>query len=143
MASKFDNAMADIVSTLRGISEDGGFNTTVALVRERKISFAGAGKFPCLSVVAGRERIKHLPGGFIRRSIRVLITGFVRPPKGIDKRRAARDLMADAQRALLDDPTRGGSAVMTVIRELRYDAMPREQGCRGECAVDIVIHESL
>jgi hypothetical protein len=141
MSTQTGEMMANILTVLRGIRAEDGYRTTVAEVTERKSSFARAARSPALAVASVRERVRHQPAGFVRRVVRILITGFVKPPKGIDKRQAARDLMADVQRALLADPSRGGCAVMTLVRELRFDAMPGEHGCRASCAVDVILHE--
>lgn len=143
MSSLANAVMAEVVSTLRGIRREAGFRNTVLDVTEKIVSFARVGRFPSLVVETWRERSTILPARRRRRVLRLRITGFVRPPSGVDKHEAARELMADVEDALMADPTRGQQATLTQVREVRYDFAPHEQGGRAACLVEIVVHEDV
>ena len=141
--SASDSVMNDVLETLRGIRVESGFRNTAAEVTERPASYERIGRFPTLCVESLKETVRLLPGRRRRRTIRLRITGFVRVSAGGDKYKAARDLLADVEDALMGDPTRGGTAVSTNVSEAVHLFAPDEQGGRTACVVEIVTHEAV
>ena len=143
MATGSNDVMAQVMDALKGIRTEEGYRNTVALVTREALSFGQVGRFPALSVRVLRERVTSFPARRRRRVLRILVTGFVRPPAGADKFEAAGDLMADVDEALMGDPSLGGRAIFTQAREARMDGASHENGARASCLFEVVLHESV
>lgn len=135
--------VADMLTALRGIRREDGYHHDVRRVVEGAVGFESVGSFPTLALQLLRDRVESQPSHHRRRTLRFSVTGFVRPPSGMDRHGAARELIADVDRALAADPTRGGAAVLTEITDHTIDTARHESGARVQCVVQVVAHDSI
>jgi hypothetical protein len=109
--SIFDN----VISTLQGITTTAGYNQTVARVeRYRPLDEPNPATFPTLHAWIESKQRDETEICYTDHAHTLVVRGFTRD--GNDPALAIDKLMADVEKALKVDPTRGGYAIRTAAR---------------------------
>lgn len=109
-----DLIVDNLVSTYSALAAGAEYNyTTNATFRWRTPGPEGLLAFPCYSILDLSERVSVKAAPLQERILTLLIQGVHMVGDGDDPDGVGRKMLADAQKALVVDPTRGGVAVDT------------------------------
>ena len=113
-----ENILANLVTTLQGITTAAGYSVTVATAERgvRLWNQVPEGERPYLGILPGIGRTVQIAGGQIKVAVPITIVGYL--ALASDKTEAERGatlnaFIVDVKKALLVDPSRGGNAVAT------------------------------
>ena len=114
-----EDVLADIKTTLEGISVANGYNHDVASVTRGEVSVTLLKVFPAITFDDVGESYDRKNNHSLHKELRVAVLGLLKVSKhmGDDAvRAAASSLLADIERALMQDRCRGGNAIDTLLQ---------------------------
>jgi hypothetical protein len=117
MSTKRELILANLETTLEGITTGNGYSVTVQDVSRTMVHWEKVAEFPVLYVVSGDERIKHHPGLQERAVWEVGIVGYVKSED--QKSQEVENLVGDVKKIVMVDTTRGGNAVACTVEAVR------------------------
>jgi len=126
--------VANVKTTLEGITVVGGFNTTVTTVEPylRSREEVKPGEMPYLGFGFDPDPYEHYPSSKMRVKTPLTVVGYVQT-RGWAARSAALNLLIDdVIAAMFADITRGGYAIMTTLRETQTDECDPDVDSHGE-----------
>lgn len=117
--AKHADILQNLLAVLGAIATTGGYNLNVVRVLDRKPLPARLDPLPLAAVIAGADKSRALPCNLLEHTAAFEIAGYVDVPFGTETATRAGLLLADLQRAVLADPSRGGAAIDTLISKSR------------------------
>ena len=118
--SNREEIVKNIVSTLAAATVAGGYNNTLSGRVGRKLKhWEECGDFPQLFVVAGAERKEYGNNIMVECALDIVIRAYEHD--GEDPGEKLNNLLADVEKALCVDHTRGGYAVNTTPVSVETD----------------------
>lgn len=114
-----EDVLADIKSTLEGITTGNGYNHDVAAVVRGEVTPTMFKAFPVITFDDIGESYDRKNNHSLHKELRVAVLGLLRINKhtGDDAvRAAASNLLADIEKALMQDRCRGGNAIDTLLK---------------------------
>ncbi len=114
-----EDVLADIKTTLEGISTGGGFNFDVASAIRGQVTITAFKAFPAITFDDLGETYDRKNNHSLHKELRVAVLGLLKVNKhtGDDAvRAAASNLLADIEKALMQDRCRGGNAIDTLLQ---------------------------
>jgi len=117
--SKRQQILANVVSTLEGITVLGGYNTDVGLVSEDLLAWddVPADKFPALHALPDVEDPEPHTFNSYRNQFEIVIGALVNASE--NRTRAKELLLRDIKKIILVDRTRGGHSHATRLGQVR------------------------
>lgn len=109
-----EKILANVVTTLTGITIAAGYNNTVKLVSRDPIMGLDNQFFPSIFVVMGSDDPEPGLSSVNFRNMNLTLEAWVRKEKDVGK--AAESLRGDIQKAMMVDPRRNATAVNTIER---------------------------
>ncbi len=143
MSTHAEAIFGEVAGALSRISRANGFGTDVEHVRTGPVPPGLLPRFPALVAQVERVRTSSMPARRRRCAMRVRITAYIRGADAAAARTAMATLLADIDRALMADPTRGARAALTEAVERTAESTFGESGLRAAALYDIVWHETI
>lgn len=106
-----EKILANIQTTLEGITTGAGYNNTVALVARDRSAVLNLQKFPAIFIVVGSDDADPMAKSSSHRRLNFTLEAWTRKEKDLSK--ALESLRGDIQKAMMVDTRRGANAVNT------------------------------
>lgn len=113
-----EKILANIKTTLEGITIAAGYNNTVQIVYRDPIAALDLQKYPAIFIAVGSDDTDPMAKSVAHRSLNFTLEIWIRPQKDISK--SLESIRADVQKAMMVDPRRGTNAVNTLERSSFY-----------------------
>ncbi len=126
MASKREQLLDNLVTALAAMTTGGGYNFTVgeAKLGLKHFEQTPPDLFPAAYVAGADEDRENSTNRGFKSDLRVSIVGYVRVPDAADTEQLERDVskfLEDVTKAVLADPTRGGTSTFTEVVQIKAD----------------------
>tara|TARA_R100000808_G_C2150261_1_gene158963 strand:- start:2797 stop:3240 length:444 start_codon:yes stop_codon:yes gene_type:complete len=135
-----ENILANLKSTLEGITTGNGYNTTVNAVYDNPLSLSEVDttNLPIIDISIGAEDYTPLLGGNVfNLNCDFLFRIYVRDDGSNNIRSQINNLLEDIDKAIIQDGTRGSTAIDTTIGA---KDPPRIWSGKGQVAIaDVII----
>lgn len=115
MSTKRELILTNLKTALEGITTGNGYSVTVQDVSRTLVHWEKVAEFPDLYIIAGKEKITHLPGHYERCVWAIGIVGYVKSET--EKSELVEGLIGDVKKIVVVDGTRGGNATSTLVDE--------------------------
>jgi len=111
-----ENILANILTTLQGITTINGYVNTISSVQRWSQDGNSLANVPCIIVNAGQEDCEDRPGFITNCKLSVLLDVWSVKPTDTDTH--LNSLLGDIKKSLMSDYTRGGYAIATRIKNI-------------------------
>lgn len=110
-----ESILDDLGTALEAITVANGYNYSPTIHKRRPLDLARVGKFPCVFFWREPEDAGEINSGYIDKEAPITIG--VMTDDGDDPAQTIEQLMADVEKAVMADHTRGGYAINTVLEK--------------------------
>ena len=110
-----EKIMANVETTLEGITTAAGYNSTIQRVYRIRLAGLNIQEFPSIVVIPGREINAEEPVDRYTERLSFVLECWLKEASKDDIATQVNKLVADVQKALLVDYTRGGMAINTKL----------------------------
>jgi len=139
MASRREQILQNVQTSLQAITVAGGYNFDVARVSRKFIPYSKANEFPTLVVVAGPGRKEPETNTEYKEFFEIGVVGYIRAAKDIDNAglvsQELEQLIQDITNALSVDLRRGNSSFVNMTWFRRVDPYVDWEANIGICEV--------